>query len=327
MALRIEERGITFDDILLIPEYSTVTSRLSSELSLESRFTRKTKMQLPFVSSPMFSVTDASFAMQIGSLGGKGIVHRFHEPIKQIGCEACAVGVKDYERTDILYKSGVRIFCIDVASGHNILVGEDIKLYKDKYPGIEIIAGNVVTAEGAYYLLSCGVDAIRCGVGPGAACGTRVATGCGVPQLTAIKWCYEGVHNNIPIIADGGIRTSGDIVKAFAFGASSVMMGRLFAPYSDAGNDMIDNRKLYYGQASKEFQDKYRGGMKSGTASEGVVCKLYKADNTLEEFVSELSGGVRSAMSYLNCRTIEDLRDVEYIVISGSSIREGLPSK
>ena len=330
-------RGITFDDVLLTPEYSTIESRLSKDIDLSTNITKKIRIKLPIISSPMYGVTDEKFAYEINKLGCASIIYRFQKiedqyTLHNIRDVICAVGLDDLTRGEYLYEKGVRTFCIDVASGHNKYVGDEIKRYKDKFPDVEIIAGNVVTADGARYLMECGVDAIRCGVGSGSICQSRIATGCGTPQLTAIQESYFGVEGKIPIFADGGIRYSSDVVKALAFGASAVMIGRLFTTYSTCGGipEKIGNRiyKTYYGHASKEFQNIMNGGMKIGTAPEGVTTTVARSESdptTLKEFIDEFSGGIRSAMSYLNCRNIEDLRDVEYMEISEASVREGLP--
>lgn len=338
MPNKINEKGITFDDVLLVPKYSEIESRLSDKLDLSANLTKKIRINIPFVSSPMLSVTDLNFAYQMKKIGGEGVVHRFMPKEKQIpfppdkpdSSLICAVGLNDRDRIEFLYSVGhIRTFLIDVASGHNKLVGDEIKYIKDKYHNVEVIAGNVVTSEATNYLIECGVDALRIGVGNGGACKTRIATGCGVSQLTAIKWCSEGSQGRVPIISDGGTKNSGDCVKALSFGADAIMSGLLFTQFSNAGKIVTINNikyKNYLGQASEEFQNQYYHGMKRGTAAEGVSLTLpMRYDIDFETFMGELTGGIRSAMSYLGCYNLKDLRNVDYLEVSETTKIENYP--
>ncbi len=331
---KINDVGITYDDVLLIPRYNEIESRLSDKIDLTTNLTTKIKLSIPVISAPMNCVSDYNFALEMNKCGGAGIIHRFQPRKDQLGINnienvACAIGLKDYERFEHLKEYGCNTFLIDVANGYTKMVGDEIKYYKDKYNDIEIIAGNICTTEAADYLIKCGADALRCGVGGGSVCITRIITGCGVPNLTAIKWVSEGANDRVPVIADGGIRNFGDCVKAFVFGASSVMLGRMLAPFSRSGRIVKQGQnimKVYAGQASRGFQNEVRGGMKEGTAPEGVEHYLpMRFDMTLDEYLGELCGAIRSAMTYLNCNTIKELRGCDYIQVSRASIEESYP--
>lgn len=334
-------QGITFDDILLIPRESNIASRLSRDLDLRTRLTKKRVIDYPIVGSPMNCVTDVYFAKDLMEAKCTGIIHRYQTPEEAASsfgpfnrATPIAIGINDEARFNYLYKKDFRVFCIDVANGHTQAVADNIKQYK-KVDGVEIIAGNVATGEAALFLEAAGADAIRVGVGSGASCVTRIVTGCGVPSLTAIMDIHSALEtsgnlNRIPIIADGGIRSSGDIIKALAAGADTVMLGFLLAPFSSAGRVVIREKiryKIYEGQASRKFQEEVRGEIKKGTAPEGVEHLIpMRYDMTLSEYIeNEIIGGVRSAMTYLNCKNLIELRDVEYLRVSQASIIESYP--
>jgi IMP dehydrogenase len=334
--------GLTFDDVNLIPCYSTIESRLSPELDLTTNITPKIKAEYPILASPMDCVCDWDFAYTLDTLGCKGIIHRFQPVENQIRYLPkwhpdtnfiYAIGTNEPERIKRLYETGAKTFCIDTANGHNSLMERAIKSYKDKYPDIEIMAGIVVTTEGAADLVKWGADSIRVGLGGGSCCSTPVVTGCRIPNLTALQLVCEGA-GNASVIMDGGIRWSGDIVKSLVFGADAVMIGRLFAPFSNAGKITYDKSgqemKVYRGQASLGFQEDL-GIFKKGVAPEGISTLIPMQgtpDNRkpyLERFIDDLTGGIRSGMTYLNARNIQELRGAKWMQVSEASIKESYP--
>ncbi len=249
-----------------------------------------------------------------------------------------AIGVRDYERATSLIKAGVDVLCVDSAHGHSANVIETVVELKKRFT-VDVIAGNVATTEGAKALAQAGADAIKVGIGPGSICTTRVISGVGVPQLTAISNAAAGVKDfGLPIISDGGIRYSGDITKAIAAGAHSVMIGGLFAGLAESPGNTI----LYQGRTFKAYRgmgslgamqagssDRYRQEAKDGQAGklvpEGVEGRV-PFKGPLAPFVFQLVGGLRAGMGYCGTRSIEELRTrARFISISAASVQEGHP--
>ena len=198
---------------------------------------------------------------------------------------------------------------------------ETMKWIKDSFTDIEIIAGNVATPEGVYDLAQAGAGAIKVGIGPGSMCTTRVITGCGVPQLTAIALCYEAA-SGVPIIADGGIRTSGDIVKAFAAGASTVMLGSMLAGTLETPGEIKQGKKQYRGMASKAAQVSWRGGVPQGMAAEGESTYV-SLKGHVKDVIFELTGGIRSGMSYISASSVgEIVSRARFIEMTAAGTRE-----
>ncbi|WP_422928128.1 IMP dehydrogenase [Singulisphaera sp. PoT] len=259
-------------------------------------------------------------------------------------CVGAAVGVNDYERISSLLEADVDVVIVDSAHGHSKNVIETVRRIKRDY-SIEVIAGNVATAEGTRDLIEAGADAIKVGIGPGSICTTRVVSGVGVPQITAVYQAAKAAAGRVPIIADGGIRYSGDITKALAAGAHCVMIGGLFAGLAESPGDTIIYRgrsfKSYRGMGSigamaKGSHERYRqepgrstdgskGGPSQKLVPEGVEGRVpYKGP--LAEFVFQLVGGIRAGMGYCGTRTIEDLRTKSrFIQVTGASVLEGHP--
>ncbi len=247
-----------------------------------------------------------------------------------------AVGVLDFERAERLIAQGVDILTVDSAHGHSRNVLETVKTIKKQWD-IDVIAGNVATAEGAKALIDAGADAVKIGIGPGSICTTRVVSGVGVPQITAIhRAALVAADANIPVIADGGIRFSGDIVKAIAAGASVVMIGSLLAGFDESPGDII----LYQGRSFKAYRgmgslgammkgssDRYfqKGAPASKLVPEGVEGRVpYKGK--LSPYVYQLIGGLRAGMGYCGTSTIEELREHgKFIRISPATVRENHP--
>src|SRR5262245_31380943 len=247
-----------------------------------------------------------------------------------------AVGVHDVERAESLIRAGVDVLVLDSAHGHSANVVETVSEIKRRF-AIDVIAGNVATAEGARALVEAGADAVKCGIGPGSICTTRVISGVGVPQITAIQQAAAGVNGRAPIIADGGIRYSGDISKALAAGAHSVMLGSLLAGLAESPGQTI----IYKGRSFKTYRgmgslgammtgskDRYRqepGSTRDKLVPEGVEGRVpYKGP--LAAFVYQLVGGLRAGMGYCGTRNIEELRTrTRFILVSAAAVQESHP--
>lgn len=343
---KVKKQGLTFDDVLLIPQKTKIVSR--STIDLSTQLTPKIKLKMPIISANMDTVTEWRMAVAMAKEGGIGIIHRFLpieqevEQVKAVKKEGCLVGAaigikKDcFERTSELIKAGADVIVLDIAHGHSIHLFKVLKELTVKFPKMEFIAGNVATAAGTLDLISSGAAAVKVGIGPGAQCTTRIVTGSGVPQLTAVEDCVEVAKDHgVPIIADGGIRTSGDITKALAAGASTVMIGSLFAgcEESPALTLFRDNRKfkLTRGMASlmanndRKYRDtKVLQDLKS-YAAEGVESVVpYRGH--INDLLTQMLGGVRSGLSYSGASNIVELWDkAEFIQITQSALIESHP--
>jgi IMP dehydrogenase len=315
-----KDKGITFDDVLLIPNKSEIRSRSNPDLS--SRFTKNITLERPFISANMDTITESAMMIAMHKMGSVGILHRFlsiQDQIKEIEIAkaagvttlAASIGVNDdfKDRAAGLVAAGVKVLTIDIAHGHSVSMMDTLKWVKDTYPQVEIVAGNVATPEATRDLIEAGASAVKVGIGPGSMCTTRVITGCGVPQLTAVALCYEAAREyDVPVIADGGLKASGDIVKAFAAGASSVMLGSLLSGTIETPGEIRNGQKQYRGMASKSAQVSWRGGVPEGMAPEGES-RFVSVKGHVSDVVHELSGGVRSGMTYVNAMTIKEIQN------------------
>ncbi len=333
-------KGLTFDDVLLMPRHSEMNSRRSPQL--DSRVTKNHTLKTPIISANMDTVTESAMAIKMAELGGLGILHRFMTPeeqVRQVKLSAATVrplglpvaasiGVKEdgMKRADLLADAGVDILTIDIAHGDSVMMFETLSYVKKKYPKIDVIAGNTAMPDGVRRLIDHGADAVKVGIGPGSMCTTRIITGCGVPQLTAVAMCVlEAKKSGIPVIADGGIKTSGDIVKAFAAGAQTVMLGSMLSGCLETPGEIEGGRKRYRGMASKDAQVSWRGELPKGMAAEGearwVPCK-----GSVENIVHELCGGVRSGMTYVNANTIAEINaNARFMEMTASGMQESKP--
>ena len=318
--IKDRHHGLTFDDVLLMPKKSELRSR--RDPSLRSQLTKTKFLETPIISANMDTVTEAKMAIAMNSLGGLGIIHRFMnveqqvEHIRQVaesGAKiiSASIGVNtDFkERSAALVAAGVNVMTIDIAHGHSVQMMETLKWLKDTYSNLEVIAGNLASPDAAIDLIEAGADAIKVGIGPGSMCTTRIITGCGVPQLTAIALCAQvAADYGVPVIADGGIRTSGDMVKAFAAGASTIMLGSMLSGTIETPGDIVNGKKQYRGMASKKAQISWRGDMPVGMAPEGEST-FVTVKGHVSDVLHELMGGIRSGMTYINAQTIEDMRN------------------
>jgi IMP dehydrogenase len=311
--------SISFDDVLLIPQYSDIDSRKS--LSTSNELDDTTTLQLPVISSPMDTVTEVDMVFAMDTHGGLGIIHRYNSPAEQAKLVkvaklkgmtniGAAIGVTgDYlERAQALVEEGANVLCVDVAHGHHSMTKEALRALKLSFDSsVHIMAGNVATGEGAVDLASWGANSVRVGIGGGSICSTRLVSGHGMPTFQTIMECVTA-GCPVPIIADGGIKTSGDVVKALAAGADFVMLGSMLAGTTQSPGQVFDNGnkryKVYRGMASSEAQVNWRG--KTSTP-EGVSTTIpYKGD--VNNILADIKGGIQSGMSYSGARTIRDLQ-------------------
>lgn len=338
---------LTYDDVLLLPNYSEVRPAQVDVSTMLGAI----ELRLPVVSSPMDTVTEENMAQKIAELGGLGIIHRNLSIEKQAAMVdriaqanlmvAAAVGVgEDFEaRVKALVTAGVTAICIDSAHGHTRHIIEATRHVRETYHNIVLISGNVATYEGAKALFDVGADVLRVGMGPGSICTTRVMSGMGVPQLTAVVECVRAAkETGKAIIADGGLRTSGDIVKALAAGANAVMMGSLLAGTDEAPGDVIELQgqlyKSYRGMGSvgamkdgsaARYGQKYEPGKTKQLVAEGVE-GLVKHEGHLDEHLHQLIGGLRAGMGYLGAANLAELEEkAQFIKISPASLTESKP--
>lgn len=334
--LKVRE-GYTFDDVLLVPKYSEIDSRKNVDLSVD--LGKNIRLSVPLISANMKNITSEKMAAKVSSLGGLAILHRFYDDpvdgqlkiinnIKKDNHNAfynigVSVGIQpgDYTAVNKFADSGVKVICVDVAHGHSKNCMRLINFIATKYPQILLIAGNVATKDAAYDLYNEGADVVKCGIGPGSLCSTRTETGNGTPQLSALSEIYSfsqsSSFKNVKIIADGGIKYSGDIVKALCF-SHVVMIGNLLAGTDEAPGDIIEiDNKLYKKyEGSSTFKSNHIEGVKGLVPLRGPV----------EIVIQKLLEGVRSGLSYQGAHNLEELRkDPEFVSITNAGLVESKP--
>ncbi|MEM4408906.1 MAG: guanosine monophosphate reductase [Candidatus Caldarchaeum sp.] len=361
--------ALTFDDISLVPRKSTLADRDAAVIDTDIGI----PLRIPIVSSPMDTVTWIDMAEFMASKGGVGILHRYCSIESQVeaakmvssGPVGAAVGINGdaHERVTALVESGVKIICIDVAHGHNVAALAFAEEVKNRYgDDVVLISGNICTGEAARDYESVGVDCYRVGIGSGSACTTRVVAGVGVPQVTAIIDVREAVEH-IPIIADGGIRSSGDIVKALAVGADAVMLGGMLAPYlvsaapsvivEEPGSPGISSIvRSWVEERGAEAEQVFANGLPEadignfkrkklfrGMASRSALSPrkpdgdflvegeefLIDIDFDFEKSFDDLVNGIKAGLAYLGAHTIYDARKAEIVTVTGNGYLEGTP--
>ncbi len=307
-----------FDDVLLVPKYSEILSR--KEIDLSSTVGKDLYFGLPVISSPMDTVTESQMAKRMGESGGLGIIHRYNsiedqakmvsEVARSGSVPAAAIGVSgDYlERASELELAGAKILCIDIAHGHHAMMRYALKTIRNTIGhDIHIMAGNVATLDGFNDLSDWGANSVRVGIGGGSICSTRIQTGHGMPTFQSILDCAAS-DRDTALIADGGIRNSGDIVKALAAGADFVMLGSLLAGTDESpGEEMYiggERYKSYRGMASVEAQIEWRGH----TASVEGVSSTVPCKGPLKNVLLNLETGIRSGLSYTGAKNIRELQ-------------------
>ena len=349
---KIAMLGLTYDDVLLLPDASDV---VPSEVDTTTQLTRRISIAVPLVASAMDTVTESAMAIAMSKAGGIGIIHRnlpiadqvtHVKLVKNVGLAGAAVGVGDdgFARAQALIEAGVDVIVVDTAHGHHRAVLDAIARIKKYSPDIQIIGGNIATRAGAQALINAGADAVKVGVGPGSICTTRVVAGVGVPQITAIMEAAKACNKaGIPLIADGGLQYSGDIVKAIVAGANSVMLGSLLAGCQEAPGELIEingvKYKTYRGMGSLGAMQS-RGEQKSYSKDrylqddvlsedklvpEGIEGKVIFRGN-VEDVVHQLVGGLRSGMGYAGAPDIQTLRrEGRLIQITAAGLQESHP--
>ena len=344
--------GLTYDDVLLLPDASDV---VPSEVDTTTQLTRTISIAVPLVSSAMDTVTESAMAIAMAKAGGIGIIHRnlpiadqvtHVKLVKNVGLAGAAVGVGDdgFARAQALIEAGVDVVVVDTAHGHHRAVLDAIARIKKFSPTIQIIGGNIATRAGAQALINAGADAVKVGVGPGSICTTRVVAGVGVPQITAIMEAAKACNKaGIPLIADGGLQYSGDIVKAIVAGANSVMLGSLLAGCQESPGELVEiggvKYKAYRGMGSLGAMQS-RGERKSYSKDRYMQDDVLSEDKlvpegiegkvifrgSVEEVVHQLVGGLRSGMGYAGAPDIETLRrEGRLIQITGAGLHESHP--
>ncbi|WP_283621439.1 IMP dehydrogenase [Limosilactobacillus avium] len=361
---KFAKKGLTFDDVLLIPAESHV---LPNEVDLSTRLAKNIKLNIPLISAGMDTVTEGPMAIAMALQGGLGVVHKNMSIQAQAGevanvksvvvpasatraavddqnrllC-AAAVGVTSdtFERAEALLKAGADAIVIDTAHGHSAGVLRKIKEIRDHFPDVTLIAGNVATGEATKALYDAGVDVVKVGIGPGSICTTRVVAGVGVPQITAIydAACVAREYGK-PIIADGGIKYSGDVVKALAAGGNAVMLGSMLSGTTEAPGQIFEDQgvkyKAYRGMGSvgamaqaHGSSDRYfQGGVNEANklVPEGIEARVkYKGD--VSDVVFQIDGGLRSGMGYVGAPDIPTLIEkAQFVQITNAGLRESHP--
>ena len=325
-----------FDDVLLVPAKSDIESR--TEVDLSSSIAG-CDFRLPIISSPMDTVTESDMMIAMAQHGALGVLHRYNSPVHQASILgdaklklghaqepyvhklAAAIGSSDdfEKRARLLVNTGVKILCIDIAHGHHSMMESTIKKMKDTYgEDILVMAGNIATAEAYHDLSTWGADAVRVGIGGGSICSTRIQTGHGVPTLQSILECAP--LDGAAIIADGGIRTAGDIVKSLAAGADFVMLGSMLSGTDETPGDILlgeDEKKykVYRGMASKEAQTAWRGTARS---LEGISTTVqYKGG--VGDILHILEKNIKSGLSYSGARSITELQSKANFIFQSSA--------
>lgn len=361
---KFAKKGLTFDDVLLIPAESHV---LPNEVKLDTKLAPNLQLHIPLISAGMDTVTEGNMAIAMAENGGLGVIHKNlsieaqveevkkakgktvdpnlpHPAVDDQGrlLAAAAVGVTSdtFERAESLLEAGADAIVIDTAHGHSAGVLRKIKEIREHFPNATLIAGNVATGEGTAALFDAGVDVVKVGIGPGSICTTRIVAGVGVPQITAIYDAASVAQKyGKKIIADGGIKYSGDVVKALAAGGNAVMLGSMFSGTTEAPGTIFTNEgkqfKSYRGMGSvgamsqqHGSSDRYfQGGVNEANklVPEGVEALVpYKGD--VSNIIYQIDGGLRAGMGYVGVGTIKELiENSQFVQITNAGLRESHP--
>ena len=338
--------ALTFDDILLLPRYSSV---LPSQTNIFLKLTKKISLKVPFLSSAMDTVTESQMAIAIAQEGGIGIIHRNlnvknqSQEIKKVKNKklfvgaAIGTGKEDLERARSLISNGVDLIVIDTAHGHSEKVLKTLSKIKKIINKVPICVGNIATVEAAKKLYNSGADIIKVGIGPGSICTTRMVAGVGVPQISAIMEVKKALYKkNIKIISDGGIKFSGDIAKALAAGADAIMMGSIFAGTEESPGKKFKLKGKFYkeyrgmgsigamsaGSANRYFQKNFKD--KSKFVPEGVEGRVeYKGK--VSKIIYQLQGGLRSSMGYIGAKNLKEInKKAKFIKITKAGFYESM---
>jgi IMP dehydrogenase len=349
--------ALTFDDVLLVPQYSDISTRSleieKPEIDLSSNLGKGINLKIPIISANMKTVTGPRMARAMAEIGGMGLLHRFTNTIQDqisdfqeaidgysnyVNYIGCSLGIspkdKNEELAEKLAEVGCKIFCVDVAHGHTKLVGEFTEYLAKKYPQNLLIVGNVATKEGAIYLRERGADVVKAGIGGGSLCSTRIVTGAGVPQLTALDSVLQGcIVSNMAgsyryskhsksyysIISDGGIKNSGDLVKSLVF-SDAVMLGNLLAGCDESPGEITENP-----QTGQKFKHYKGSSTHKKTHIEGVH-GLVPYRGPLKQVIKHLLEGIASGFSYQGAHNVQELQqNAKFVQITGAGIKESYP--
>jgi IMP dehydrogenase len=344
--MELIKEALTFDDVLLLPRYSEI---LPSQTNINLKISKKINLKVPFISSAMDTVTEAKMAIALGKAGGMGVVHRnlsiHKQSIEVLKVKknkylvGAAVGTTfdDLDRAKSLIDNGVDMIVIDTAHGHTKTVLNSINKIKKIASNISLCVGNIATGEAAKRLYNAGADILKVGIGPGSICTTRMIAGIGVPQVTAILNVKNEMKNKkIKIISDGGIKFSGDLIKALAAGADAIMMGSIFA-----GTDESPGKKFKY--KNKLFKN-YRGMGSIGAMSAGSSNRYYQTNykdigkfvpegvearveykGSASKIIYQLQGGLRSSMGYIGAKKLTEIqKKAKFIKITKAGFYESM---
>ncbi len=345
--------ALTYDDVLLVPAYSDV---LPAQVSLRTRLSRRVTLDAPLLAAAMDTVCEAPMAIAMARAGGLGVLHKNLSPAEQaqavrqvkearsphgarlLAAAAVGVGGDADERAQALVAAGVDVLVIDTAHGHSRGVLDAVRKLRRRYPDVDLVAGNIATGEAAAALIEAGADALKVGIGPGSICTTRVVAGVGVPQVTAIASAVAvAQEHDVPVIADGGVRSSGDIVKALAAGAHTVMLGGALAGTDEAPGELVRDGarayKTYRGMGSltameRGSKDRYFQGDVANARKlvpEGIEGRV-PAKGPVADVLHQLLGGLRAGMGYVGAPDIEALRHTDrFIRVTGAGLHESHP--
>lgn len=332
-------KALCFDDILLVPQRSDVGSRHDVDLSMSIGFgKRKVSLSLPIIAAPMDTVCDTEMCIAIAQAGGLGILHRYMSYSDQIikaqslvekgiGFGVAIASNNGYlAQADRLYNVGVRFFLVDTANGHGAYAVKAVSQLRNTFKDAHIMAGNVATRDGFLRLAEAGADSVRVGIGGGSACTTRLVSGHGVPTLHSIMDCADHFQE-CSVVADGGIRNSGDMVKSFAAGANAVMIGSMLAGTDESPGEIFTDHlgnqvKAFRGMASAAAQKDMSGSV---SVAEGVSTTInYKG--AMSGIIDQIRGGLGSGCSYSGVEKLADLAEyAEYVTVSALSLKESVP--
>ncbi|MBO4606250.1 MAG: IMP dehydrogenase [Bacteroidales bacterium] len=331
--------GLTFDDVLLVPAFSEV---IPGQVSLKSRFSRNISLDIPIVSAAMDTVTEAPMAKALAREGGIGVIHKNMSidaqaaqvaDVKREGLRVAAgvgVSANSLERVEALRAAGADAVVLDSAHGHSKNIIELLRKIKQTFNNIDVVVGNIATAEAARCLIENGADAIKVGIGPGSICTTRIVAGVGVPQLSAIYECAQAARGTgVAVIGDGGLRYSGDAVKALAAGADCVMCGSMLAGTDEAPGEVVDGYKTYRGMGSLDAMaagssDRYFQEGSKKLVPEGVVGRV-ACKGPVADVIYQLCGGIRAGMGYCGAPDLEALKNAKFTRITASGMAESHP--
>ncbi len=338
--------SLTFDDVLLLPQYSSV---LPSETDITLKLTSKITLKSPFMSSAMDTVTESKMAIALAKEGGIGVIHRnlnIKNQVKEINkvkkkklMVGAAVGTSDEDinRAKNLIDYGCDLIVVDTAHGHSKKVLQILSKLKKNNKNVPICVGNIATGEAAKMLYNSGADIIKVGIGPGSICTTRMVAGIGVPQISAIMSVKNALKKkNVKIISDGGIKFSGDIAKAIAAGADVIMMGSIFAGTEESPGKKFNLKGKIYkkyrgmgsigamsaGSANRYFQKNYKN--KSKFVPEGVEGRVEYKGN-VSKIIYQLKGGLRSSMGYIGAKNLSQIsKNAKFVKITKAGFYESM---